>query len=159
MEERKMLAEAEARQQQHELTLRRLELEAGCVLVPAPIPTPTFRVESAIKLIPKFNENDIESVLISFEKIVSLNSFPAEKYAAVLQAHLTGKALKVFTELTAEECQNYATLKAALLNAYAFAVYPKDIPKLIQNLLSGCPHNFVAGWRVKTRLLHVERLR
>ena len=115
--------------------------------------------ESAIKLIPKFNENDIESVLISFEKIVSLNSFPAEKYAAVLQAHLTGKALKVFTELTAEECQNYATLKAALLNAYAFAVYPKDIPKLIQNLLSGCPHNFVAGWRVKTRLLHVERLR
>jgi len=55
---------------------------------------------------PKFNENDIESFLISFEKIASLNSFPAEKYAAILQAHLTGKALKVFTELTAEECQN-----------------------------------------------------
>jgi len=109
---------------------------------------------------PKFNENDIESFLISFGKIASLNSFPAEKYAAILQAHLTGKALKVFTELTAEECQNYATLKAALLKVYrkrfrtaAYAVYPKDIPKLIQNFLSGCPHNFVGGWRVKTRLL------
>ena len=83
MEERKMLAEAEARQQQHELTLRRLELEAGCVPVPAPIPTPTFRVESAIKLIPKFND-DNESFLISFEKIAALNSFPADKYAAIL---------------------------------------------------------------------------
>ena len=33
------------------------------------------------------------------------------------------------------------------------AVYLKDILKLIQHLLSGCPHNFIAGWRVKTRLL------
>jgi len=41
------------------------------------------------------------------------------KYAAVLQAHLTGKALKVFTELTVQQCQDYPTLKAALLTVYS----------------------------------------
>jgi len=48
-----------------------------------------------------------------------LNNFPEDKYAAVLQAHLTGKALKVFTELSVAECQHYPTLKAALLAAYS----------------------------------------
>jgi len=57
--------------------------------------------------------------LISFEKIAELNAFPREKYAAILQAHLTGKALKVFTELTVEECRDYSTLKTALLQAYS----------------------------------------
>jgi len=74
----------------------------------------------------------MEFLLILFEKIASLNSFPADKYAAILQDHLTSKALKVFTELTAEECQNSATLKAALLNAYAVVpeVYRKPFCSL-----------------------------
>ena len=92
-EQRRLQAEAEDRREQlqHELDLRRLEVEAGRFPVPAPRPTPTFRVESAIKLIPTFNENDIESFLTSFEKIAALNSFRADKYVAILQAHLTGK--------------------------------------------------------------------
>ena len=72
-----------------------------------------FRIDTAIKLIPKFNEHDVESFLISFEKIAQLNKFPEDKYVAILQAHLTGKALKVFTELSIEDCQDYPTLKEA----------------------------------------------
>jgi len=63
--------------------------------------------------------------LISFEKVAELNNFPPDKYAAILQAHLTGKALKVFTELSVEECRDYPTLKAALLQAYS--LFPKSI--------------------------------
>jgi len=76
-------------------------------------------VEAAVKLVPKFSEHDIETFLISFEKHTELNNFPADKYAAILQAHLTGKALKVFTELSVEECRDYLTLKAALVQAYS----------------------------------------
>jgi len=68
-------------------------------------------VEAAVKLVPKFSESDVETFLISFEKVAELNNFPPDKYAAVLQAHLTGKALKVFTELSVEECRDYPTLK------------------------------------------------
>ena len=53
--------------------------------------------------------------MFSFEKIAELNAIPPEKYAAILQAHLTGKALKVFTKLTVDECRHYATLKVASL--------------------------------------------
>jgi len=55
-------------------------------------------------LVSKFSENDVETFLISFEKVAELNNFPPDKYGAILQAHLTGKALKVFTELSVEEC-------------------------------------------------------
>ena len=74
-----------------------------------------FRVDTAVKLIPKFNEHDVESFLLSFEKIAQLNSFPEDRYAGILQAHLTGKPLKVFTELSVEDCQDYQKLKEALL--------------------------------------------
>jgi len=72
-----------------------------------------------VRLIPRFQDQDIETFLISFGKIAALNNFPRDKYSAVLQAHLTGKALKVFTELTTAECQDYDILKRALLTAYA----------------------------------------
>jgi len=55
------------------------------------------------------------SLFSSFEKIAQLNAFPEDKDAANPQAHLTGKALKVSTELSMEDCQNCRTLKAALL--------------------------------------------
>lgn len=109
-------------QQEHEFAMRQLELQntpaSGVASTSIPI-TSGFRVDSAVKLVPKFNESDVESFLASFEKIAQINSWPADKYTAILQAHLTGKALKVFTQLSLTECQDYPTLKAALLTAYA----------------------------------------
>jgi len=48
-------------------------------------------VETAVKLVPKFSENYVETFLISFQKVAELNNFPPDKYAAIIQAHLTGK--------------------------------------------------------------------
>ena len=66
------------RHQQFEL--RKLELEisrASATLAnpggPHTPHTPPFRVEAAIKLIPKFTEHDVETFLISFEKIAELS--------------------------------------------------------------------------------------
>ena len=92
----------------------------------------SFRVEAAVKLVPKFSEHDIETFLISFEKVAELNNFPEDKYATILQVHLTGKALNVFTELSVEECRDYPTLKAALLQAYS--VVPEFYRKRFRNL-------------------------
>ena len=89
-------------------------------------------MEAAVKLVPKFSESDVETFLLSFEKVAELNNFPPEKYAAILQAHLTGKALKVFTELSVEECRDYPTLKAALLQAYS--VVPEIYRKRFRSL-------------------------
>ena len=132
LEDRARQYEDSERARQHELAMRQLELEAQRVGNSAREQTPVFRVESAVKLIPKFNEHDLDSFLLSFEKIAQLNNFPLDKYAAVLQAHLTGKALKVFTELSVADCQHYPTLKAALLTAYA--VVPEVYRKRFRGL-------------------------
>jgi len=124
----------EEREREREFVLRKLELESSRLTSATSVFTqlPPFRVDAAVKLIPKFTEHDVKTFLISFEKIAELNAFPPDKYAAVFQAHLTGKALKVFTELLAEECRYYPTLKAALLNAYS--VVPEVYRKRFRNL-------------------------
>ena len=121
---------------QHQLELRRVKLEAGLAgTEPAQSRPPPFRVDTAVKPIPKFNEHDIESFLISFEKIAELNAFPKDKYAAVLQAHLTEKALEFFTKLSVQQCQEYNTLKEALPTAYSIVpeVYRKRFRGMTMN--------------------------
>ena len=99
-----------------------------------PGPSP-FKVDVAVKLVPKFSEQDVESFFLAFEKVAQLNRFPEDQYGAVLQAHLTGKAQRVFAELTLDECRDYPTLKAAILNAYAVVpeVYRKRFRGLTRN--------------------------
>jgi len=118
---RRMELEFEERQKQrqHEYEMRKLELKSSRLTLSASASSqpPPFQVDAAVKLIPKFTEYDVETFLISFEKIAKLKAFSPDEYAAVLQAHLT--FLKVFTELSIEECCDYSTLKAALLDAYS----------------------------------------
>jgi len=91
-------------------------------------------VEAAVKLVPKFSESDVETFLLFFEKVGldELNNFLLDKYAAILQAHLTGKASKDFTKLSVEECRDYPTPKAVLLHSYS--VVPEVYRKRFRNL-------------------------
>jgi len=137
--ERQRERECQKDERQLQLEHKKLELELSRTSNPSAQPAdlpaswpPPFRVEAAVKLVPKFSESDVETFLISFEKVAELNNFPPDKYAAILQAHLTGKALKVFTELSVEECRDYPTLKAALLQAYS--VVPEVYRKRFRNL-------------------------
>jgi len=78
-------------QRQHEYEMRKVELESSPLTSSDSASSqPPFRVDAAVMLIPKFTEYDVETFLISFEKIAKLNAFafPSDKYAAVLQAHL-----------------------------------------------------------------------
>ena len=67
-----------------EFELRKFELESRRLSTTASAPEhPPFRVDAAVKLIPKFTEHDVETFLISFEKIAEQNAFLPDKYAAV----------------------------------------------------------------------------
>jgi hypothetical protein len=109
-----------------ELAVEKLKIEAATASAgvhTAPVVTvahaPSFRLDQAIKLLPRFNEKSVEEYLITFEKIAEINSWPTDRYASILQAVLVGKGLKVFSELTTDECKNYDTLKESLLQAYS----------------------------------------
>jgi len=53
--------------------------------------TPAFRLENAIKLLPKFNEQNVEEYLIGFEKVAEINNWLQDSYASVLHAMLVGR--------------------------------------------------------------------
>jgi len=64
-----------------QLELKKLELEISRASGPSAQPgepythrPPAFRVEAAVKLVLKFSENDVETFLISFEKVAELSS-------------------------------------------------------------------------------------
>jgi len=57
---------------------------------------PAFKVETAVKLLPKFSEQNVEEYIITFEKMAEIHGWACDKYAAILHAVLVGKGLKVF---------------------------------------------------------------
>ena len=66
----------------------------------------------------KFAERNVEEYLVSFEKEAEISERPVNRWAAILHVTLTGKCLKVFSELPIGDCSDYIKLKAALLDAY-----------------------------------------
>ena len=78
-----------------------------------------FRIASAVRLVPKFDEMAVENYFMSFEKAMEIHKFPKNKWTALLHSQLVGKAAKVFSELTLEDCKDYDKLKQAVLTAYA----------------------------------------
>ena len=78
----------------------------------------TFCVENASKLLPKLqSEQEIDTYLVTFEKIAVLQKWPKEHWTSVLQTQLRGEGLKVFAELSLDDCRQYDVFKQALLTA------------------------------------------
>src|ERR1043165_371424 len=138
--ERQRQVDEKERQRQYELELKRIEAK---VLNPSPEQDKdVFRVASAVKLVPKFDEANIEHYFVSFEKAMTIHKFPRDKWTALLHPQLTGKAQQVFSELSLEGCQDYDTLKQALLTA--FARVPEFYRKRFRTLLKGTQETFSA---------------
>ena len=79
-------------------------------------------MEQATKLLPKWNEFDIDTFLRSFERLAVANGWPEEKLLAIIQPHFSKKAQKVFLNLAADITYNDA--KEQLLLAYE--IVPKN---------------------------------
>src|ERR1700733_1035026 len=77
-----------------------------------------FRVSSALKLIPKFDNGDIENYLRTFEKAVVMNNIPKEQRANLLFPQLSLKGREVFQALDLEEIMDYDVVKERVLLAY-----------------------------------------
>ena len=83
------------------LELRRLEVSQTKNVTDVGA-APAFKLENAIKLLPKFNEQNVEDYLIGFEKVAEINNWPQNSCASVLHAMLVGKG-KLFAELSTED--------------------------------------------------------
>ncbi|KAJ8353232.1 hypothetical protein SKAU_G00207990 [Synaphobranchus kaupii] len=79
---------------------------------------PRFDVRSAISLMPKFSEEDIDTFFDAFEVVARECDWPEAKWPLLVQSVLKGKAQVAFAALDPRMGLEYESLKMAVLTAY-----------------------------------------
>ena len=79
---------------------------------------PGFDLAKNIQLVPKFDEQDVETFFSTFEKYTHRLEWPTEYWTLMLQSVFVGKAQKVCSELSIEQSSDYEEVKALVLTAY-----------------------------------------
>ncbi|XP_033100281.1 uncharacterized protein LOC117103773, partial [Anneissia japonica] len=116
--------EREEREKEREFELRMLELKQGLSEDQGSFRqrgdnnSPNFDITKHIRLVPKFDEGDVESFFIAFEKIANRLKWPKEFWTLLLQSGLTGKAQEVFACSSDAVTDDYFKIKESILSAY-----------------------------------------
>ena len=102
-----------------------------------------FDLTKYVRLVPQFNESEVDQYFQHFEKIAKNSHWPEIVRFTLLQFVLKGKARERFAVLSFDECSDYDAVKAAILKAYElvpetyrrkFRNYKIDDKKLMLNL-------------------------
>ena len=104
-----------------DVELKKLEINATSYQNSVPPSTrgrPSFDLAKNIRLVPKFDEQDVETFFSTFEKYAHRLEWPTEYWTLMLQSVFVGKAQKVCSELSIEQSSDYEEVKALALTAY-----------------------------------------
>ena len=110
--ELKAEAEKEAAAREHELKMATLGIhtpkDKSSVFDPA----------RNIRLVPPFQEKEVDKYFAHFEKVADSLNWPKESWVLLLQSVLVGKAQEIYGSLSVEQSSNYEHVKEAILKAY-----------------------------------------
>ena len=71
-----------------------------------------------IRLVPPFQEKEVDKYFAHFEKVADSLNCPKECWVLLLQSVLVGKAQEIYGSLSVEQSSNYEHVKEAILKAY-----------------------------------------
>ena len=124
MEEREREKERE-RQERIEIEKEKLEfqfkmkeLELQDKIKPKTLPldsSKTFDVTKHIRLVPPFQEKEVDKYFLHFEKVAENLKWPKEHWTLLLQSVVIGKAREIYTQLSLEQSSNYDKVKELIL--------------------------------------------
>ena len=77
-----------------------------------------FDVTKHIRLVPPFQEKEVDKYFLHFEKVAENLKWPKEHWALLLQSVLIGKAREIYTQLGVEQSHRYETVKEFILKGY-----------------------------------------
>ena len=77
-----------------------------------------FDVTKNIRLVPPFQEKEVDKYFLHFEKVAVNLKWPREHWTLLLQTVLIGKAREIYTQLTVEQSSSYDTVKELILKGY-----------------------------------------
>lgn len=129
----------------HELELKKLELEEK--LGPSHAGTrssPNFDITRHIRLVPPFQEVEVDKYFLHFEKVAENLKWPKHYWTILLQSVTTRKARDLNTQLSVQQASDYDSVKQLILKGYElvpeayrqrFRNLRKKVNKPIWNLL------------------------
>ena len=106
------LAELEAAGREHELKMASLGKHSPSDKASA------FDPARNIRLVPPFQEKEVDKYFAHFEKVADSLNWPKESWVLLLQSVLVGKAQEIYGSLSVEQSSNYEHVKEAILKAY-----------------------------------------
>ncbi|MDJ0933722.1 RNase H-like domain-containing protein [Breoghania sp.] len=122
-EEREKEREKEEKESERVFLLKMKELEIQSAMSQAQHSAPpqshtqtTFDVAKNVRLLPKFDEGDVESFFVTFEGCAERLRWPEECWTVMLRTVFTGEAQKVCSQIPVAE--SYEHLKQTVLAAY-----------------------------------------
>ena len=71
-----------------------------------------------IRLVPPFQEKEVDKYFAHFEKVADSLNWPKESWVLLLQSVLEVKAQEIYGSLSVEQSSNYEHVKEAILKAY-----------------------------------------
>ena len=77
-----------------------------------------FDVTKHIRLVPPFQEKEVDKYFLHFEKVAENLKWPKEQWTLLLQSVLIGKAREIYTQLGVEQSHHYETVKELILKSY-----------------------------------------
>ena len=105
-------AEKEAAAREHELKMASLGKHSPSDKASA------FDPARNIRLVPPFQEKEVDKYFAHFEKVADSLNWPKESWVLLLQSVLVGKAQEIYGSLSVEQSSNYEHVKEAILKAY-----------------------------------------
>ena len=105
-------AEKEAAAREHELKMASLGKQSPSDKASA------FDPARNIRLVPLFQEKEVDKYFAHFEKVADSSNWPKESWVLLLQSVLVGKAQEIYGSLSVEQSSNYEHVKEAILKAY-----------------------------------------
>ena len=110
--ELKAEADKEAAAREHELKMAGLGIHSPKDKASA------FDPARNIRLVPPFQEKEVDKYFAHFEKVADSLNWPKESWVLLLQSVLVGKAQEIYGSLSVEQSSNYERVKEAILKAY-----------------------------------------
>ena len=77
-----------------------------------------FDVTKHIRLVPPFQEKEVDKHFLYFEKVAENLKWPKEHWTLLLQSIVIGKAREIYTQLSLEQSSDYDNVNELILKAY-----------------------------------------
>ena len=117
--EREERLEIEKEKLEFQLKMKQLELQDKTKPKSLPLDTSkTFDVTKHIRLVPPFQEKEVDKYFLHFEKVAENLKWPKEHWTLLLQSVVIGKAREIYTQLSLEQSSNYDKVKELILKGY-----------------------------------------